>query len=386
MVKDEEKYFEYVKISNHQINVETQKLIQTIKNLKMPNLNSYSIVGDVPMSKTLKILENSNSKKYRALGCFMGMVVGDALGAPLEFTKLNYDAKDLTFNMHNSSKYGLKAGQWTDDTSMGLCLTDSLLVCQKFDPYDVMLRYLAWWNCGYNNAFRYDHTNKLKHSVGLGGNISGSLKKFLEVGINYTTWGNTNTSGNGSMMRNAPIPVAYHDDPIKATRVAHHQSRCTHQGHEASECACILTWICVGWINDNKQNMEELISTYKPIISNRNISKLLASSGDWNWKNHKFKYNTNRAKEQPDYIGSYSTDCMAMALHIMLYTNNFFEAVVRAVNLGGDADTLGSVVGQLAGAKYGYSSIPIQWLQSVYYWDQGTILFRAHLLYENKFD
>ena len=386
MDKSIEEYFNYVKLSNHQIDVNKQKLIKSIVSNNIPNLNSYSIVGNVQMDKIVEILSSMSIKKSHALGCFMGMVIGDALGAPLEFTHLNYNKKNLITTMENSTKFKLQAGQWTDDTSMGLCLTDSLLVNKKFDSADVMLRYLAWWNCGYNNAFKYDYTNKLKHSVGLGGNISSSLKKFIETGINYTTWGNSNTSGNGSIMRNAPIPIAYHDNPEQAIRVAHLQSKCTHQGHEASECASILTWICVGWINDKKLPLETILSTYNPIISNQNISKLLSSSGDWNWKNENFKYNELRAEAQPEYIGSYSTDCLAMALHIIFYTKNFFDALVKAVNLGGDADSLGSVVGQLAGAKYGYNSIPIQWIQSVQYWDANTILYRAHLLYENKFD
>lgn len=385
-MKKEEEYFHYVKISNHQIDVNEQKLIKSIKSKNIPNLNSYSIIGDVSKDKIIEILSSMNKKKSQALGCFMGMVVGDALGAPLEFSDLNYNPKNQIVIMTHSTKAGLKPGQWTDDTSMGLCLTDSLLINQKFDPFDCMLRYIGWWNCGYNNTFKYDYTNTLKHSIGLGGNISGSLKKFIEYGVNYTTWGDSNTSGNGSIMRNAPISVAYHDNPIRAIKIAHYQSRCTHQGHEASECASILTWICISWINDNKLHIDNILSTYKPIITNSNISKLLSSTGDWNWKNKNFKYNEERAKAQPDYIGSYSTDCLAMALYIITYTNNFFEALVKAVNLGGDADTLGSVVGQLAGAKYGYNSIPIQWIQSVLYWDSNTILFRAHLLYENKFD
>lgn len=385
-MKNTEDYFAYKKISNHQIDVGEQKLIQSIKTLNMPNLNSYSIVGNISKEKIAEILTNACGKKLRALGCFMGMVVGDALGAPLEFTNLDYNRKNPIINMHNTSKGDLKAGQWTDDTSMGLCLTDSLLVKKCFDPFDCMLRYLAWWNCGYNNAFRYDYTDKFKHSVGLGGNISGSLKNFISKGTNYTTWGNAETSGNGSIMRNAPIPIAYHDKPERAVKIAHYQSRCTHQGHEASECASILTWICVNWINDKKLSLNQILSTYNPIIPNKNISKLLSSSGDWNWKNENFKYNKERAKAQPDYIGSYSTDCLAMALHIITYTDNFFYALVKAVNLGGDADTLGSVVGQIAGSKYGYEQIPIQWLQSVAFWDSNTILYRAHLLYESNFD
>lgn len=386
MKKQEEEYFNYIKISNHQIDINKQKLIQSIKLQNMPNLNSYSIVGDISKDKIIEILDTMSSKKSHAIGCFMGMIVGDALGAPLEFSKLNYKSQKKVTTMIHSTKAGLKPGQWTDDTAMGLCLTDSLIMNQKFDPFDCMLRYIGWWNCGYNNASRYDYTDKLKYSVGLGGNISGSLKNFIETGVNYTTWGNVNTNGNGSIMRNAPISVAYHDKLIKATKISHYQSRCTHQGHEASECASILTWICISWINNKKLSIDIILSTYKPIIVNLNISKLLSSSGDWNWKNKYFKYNEERANAQPDYAGSYSTDCLAMALHIITYTNDFFEAVVKAVNLCGDADTLGSVVGQLAGAKYGYNSIPIQWLQSIQYWDNNTILYRAHLLYESNFD
>jgi ADP-ribosylglycohydrolase len=387
MTKTEEDFFKFNNVSNHQIDISKQKLIQSIKSMNIPNLNSYSIVGNISRDKIMEILTTMSNKKKRAIGCFMGMIVGDALGAPLEFSNLNYNPTDLIINMHNSAKFGLMAGQWTDDTSMGLCLADSLIINHEFNPFDVMLRYIGWWNCGYNNAFRYDYTKKIKHSVGLGGNISSSLKIFMETGIDFTKSGDINTSGNGSIMRNAPIPVAYHDNPELAIKIAHLQSKCTHQGHEASECASILTWICVSWINNNNIPLQEIISNYNPIISNSNISKLLSSSssGDWNWKNKNFKYNEKRAKAQPDYIGSYSTDCLAMALHIIYYTPNFFEALIKAVNLGGDADSLGSVVGQLAGAKYGYNSIPIRWLQSILYWDQNTILYRAHLLYENKF-
>ncbi len=185
----DEEYFKYDKISKHQIDVKTQKLINLIKTNNAPNLNEYSIVGNIHMDRISEILSSMCEKKSRALGCYMGMVIGDAMGAPLEFSNLNYNHKNIQTHMHNSEKFGLKAGQFTDDTSMGLCLTDSLLIKKHFDPHDVMLRYLAWWHCGYNNAFRYDYTKKIKHSIGLGGNISGSFMKFKELGLDYTPWG-----------------------------------------------------------------------------------------------------------------------------------------------------------------------------------------------------
>jgi ADP-ribosyl-[dinitrogen reductase] hydrolase len=329
-----------------------------------------------------EILLNSSKRKLRALGCFMGMAIGDALGAPIEFQELDYTRTGITY-MQNNARFNMKAGQYTDDTSMGLCLADTLLMNKGFDPFDVMLRYIAWWYCGYNNAFRYDYKHK-KRSVGLGGNISQSFDTFLESGINYTDCGDNHTSGNGSIMRNAPVPLAYFHNWNRALEVAHLQSKTTHQGDEASECARILTWICLKWINDPNETLENIIREYKPHTTNDSIHSLLSSSGEFDWKNPKFRYNNKRAFEEPNYIGSYSVDCLCMAMHCVNYTNTFFDALVKAVNLGGDADSLGSVVGQLAGAKYGYNEIPIQWLQSVYYWDD-TMLYKAHLLYENEF-
>ena len=93
----EEKYFEYKKISKHQIDTNTHKLIQAIKSNKASsiNLNYYSIVGSVPMDKQVEILSSMSKKKSRALGCFIGMMVGDAMGTSLEFSKLDYKPKDI---------------------------------------------------------------------------------------------------------------------------------------------------------------------------------------------------------------------------------------------------------------------------------------------------
>lgn len=71
-----------------------------------------------------------------------------------------------------------------------------------------------------------------------------------------------------------------------------------------------------------------------------------------------------------------------MALHCVYTTNSFENALIKAVNHGGDADSVGAVTGQIAGALYGYDNIPLRWIQAVTYWNSGSILYRAHLLYE----
>lgn len=363
-----------------------QYLIQNIILNKKIDLNNYSIY-DIPSYDTIyNMLIESDLKKKKGLGCFMGMVVGDALGAPLEFMPINYHPKYLVKHMTSSVKFGINAGQWTDDASMGLCIADSLLMKKRFDPADQKLRYLAWWYCGYNNAFRYDTTNLNKKSIGLGGNISKSFDKFIKTGEIYSSYGDTNINGNGSIMRNAPIPVAYHRNMSKAIKYAKLQSQTTHQGIEAAECCALLTYLCVSFINTNSIitrpdiALEYLIKQFTS--NNININKLLNSQDPWNWKADKFFYDEYRSNSQPDYVGSYSTDCLAMALYCVRSTKNLSDAIVKAVNYGGDADSVGSVTGQLAGAIYGYDQIPLDWIQSINYWSQGSIIYRTHMLYE----
>ena len=116
---------------------------------------------------------------------------------------------------------------WTDDSSMGLCLADSLIVKNgSFNPQDIMRRFLAWWYCGYNNASMYQKTKSI--SWGLGGNISDSFENYISNPVDFTTAGGDKgkyISGNGSIMRNAAIPIAYHNDLNLAMENAKKQSK-----------------------------------------------------------------------------------------------------------------------------------------------------------------
>ena len=101
---------------------------------------------------------------------------------------------------------------------------------------------------------------------------------------------------------------------------------------------------------------------------------------NWNWKNKFFKYNEKRSKAKPRYIGSYAMDNMAMSLHILYHTNSFEQAINVAVHLSGDADSVASVVGQIAGAFYGVENIPANWIKKMYVFDHGDFTFKALLL------
>ena len=325
----------------------------------------------------------------KSIGSILGMVIGDAMGHRFEFEDLVYDT--ITLRNMGEGKGGdfkLEPGQWTDDTPMGLCLADTLLVNKgEFEPRDLMHRFLLWWNCGYNNAFRFDKESK--SSCGLGGNISKSFNQYIyEKGKNpYTKAGNNKTSGNGSVMRNAAVPICFCRDINKGRDIARKQSLVTHQGDEAAACCELLTFIIVKLINGSelKDVLNKLGEEFNCDIESVNILAKSEQENDdidrnWNWKDKNFKYSVKRVEMNPGYIGSYCMDCMAMALHVCYNTNTFDEAIIKVVNLRGDSDSVGSVVGQIAGAYYGLEKIPKDWIKVVEKWDNQEIALRGYML------
>ncbi len=366
--------------------------------------NSYSKINII----------NPEGRLNYTLGCMLGMAIGDSVGAPYEFYPVN---KDL-YNKANYSNDFLESikleknpaadqvspGQWTDDTSMGLCLADSLIINRgELKPLDVMKRFLAWWYCGYNNASRLENPGGRK-SWGIGGNISGSFNAFLQnPTLNRTTDGDVYTSGNGSIMRNAAIPITFNnmDDAVKA---AEDQSYVTHAGVEAADCCKLLTFICLKFMdgvkrNNIKDSLEDLLKdgsevyNYLECDSVKGLAKSQEdvenpkdnSPENWDWKADVFAYNNSRV-DNPypggPYIGSYAMDCMAMALHILYHTTSFQQAIDVASKLCGDADTVAAVVGQMAGAFYGFITFPQQWMDNLHKYDHGEIAIRTYILSE----
>jgi ADP-ribosylglycohydrolase len=294
---------------------------------------------------------------------------------------------------------------------MGLCLADSLIEKKgHFDPNDIMMRFILWWFYGYNNAFRFDDKRNNKHSIGLGGNISGSIEKYIkERGKDkYTKYGNRNTSGNGSIMRNAAIPICYYLYEKSALELAKYQSLITHQGEEAAGCCQLLTFIIIKILNtkiercypaviddidkdnidNNEKSLRNILDNLEEFQCNCDSVKYLANSQieqnekkrNWNWKDKDFKYDEERAQKQSTYIGSYCMDALAMALHVLYHTDNFKDAILKTVNLCGDADSVGSIVGQIGGAYYEMDSFPQDWIKAINKWDHNEIALRGYIL------
>ena len=331
----------------------------------------------------------------------IGMAIGDAIGSRVEsnLNNVNREIKDIEMLLTNGINC-LKPGQWTDDTSMGLCIADSLIENRQFDPRNIMARFIL---------YRF---YKNKHSVGIGRNVFESFKKYIydKGKDNYTKNGNKNISGIGSIARNAAIPICYFRNLKHALICSELQSLITHQGYEAAGCCQLLTYIIIKILNKKSPKNQEY-NKYKTNINNESsileqeklkdildnleeffcaypsvnyLAQSLKEGKDkkrnWNWKDVNFKYNEEKEKIQPDKISSYCMDCLSMALHILYHTYNFKDAILKAANLGGNASSLCSVVGQIAGAYYGLDSIPGDWIKTINMWSNGEIALRGYIL------
>jgi ADP-ribosyl-[dinitrogen reductase] hydrolase len=271
----------------------------------------------------------------QATGMLLGLAVGDALGATLEFSER--DEKPRLTQMIGGGPFDLKPGEWTDDTAMALALADSLLSCRGFDAGDLMERFVSWWKDG-----RYSCTGEC---FDIGTTTREALIRFHEMGDPCAGLAEENLAGNGSLMRLAPVVLFAGAERQLAVELARQQSLPTHAAPQAVEaCAYLALLLC------------EAIGGYgmdvlrpRPWEGHPAIEAI--AGGAWRCK-------PRAAIRSTGYV----VDTLEAALWCVERTTSFEDALVLAVNLGGDSDTVGAVTGQLAGAVYGASSIPGSWL------------------------
>ncbi len=290
----------------------------------------------------------SPAVKDRALGALLGLAVGDAVGTALEFEAPG--AFEPLTDMVGGGPFHLRPGQWTDDTSLALCLADSLVQCKGFDPRDQMERYCRWWKDG------------LWSSTGdcfdIGNTTSAALDRFLTTGEPYAGSANARAAGNGALMRLAPVPIAYAASPRAAVAMAGESSRTTHGAKESIDACRYLAGMLLGLIAGATKE-QVLGPMYCPVDglwdSEPLAPKVLAiAKGSF------------KTKQPPDIRGTgYVVACLEAALWAFASTDSFRDAILAAANLGEDADTTAAVCGQLAGACYGRSGIPKPWIEKL---------------------
>lgn len=279
----------------------------------------------------------------RFLGCLLGLAAGDALGTTLEFRPPG------TFrpidDMMGRGPFDLRPGQWTDDTSMALCLAESL-VENGFDPHDQMRRYVRWYRDGYMSS--------TGRCFDIGNTTRAALERFERSGDPFAGSTAAHQSGNGSIMRLAPVPMLFAGDPRAAIEHAAESSRTTHGSREAVDACRYHAALLVGALNGATKE-EILADHYSPVPglwSERPLVPAIEEIASGSFKR----------REPPEIQGSgYVVRSLEAALWALHRSRDFRAGCLMAVNLGDDADTTGAVYGQMAGALYGVESIPPEW-------------------------
>lgn len=277
------------------------------------------------------------SARDRSLGCLLGLACGDAVGTTVEFQ--GRGTFPPVTDMVGGGPFGLAPGEWTDDTSMALCLAQSLLACGGFDPSDQMDRYVAWWQRG--------HLSSTGTCFDIGNTVAAALTRFLRTGEPFAGSVDPRTAGNGSLMRLAPVVLYFRPDHDAVVRFAVESSRTTHGAPEALEC-CALFGSLLDAALDGLSKNEVLGACSVPLREHR-VAALAKGA--------------YRDKPSDEIRGSgYCVESLEAALWCFAQTETFEDAVLAAANLGDDADTTAALVGQLAGAHYGVGELPRHWL------------------------
>ncbi|MBN2994281.1 ADP-ribosylglycohydrolase family protein [Pseudomonas cedrina subsp. fulgida] len=276
--------------------------------------------------------------RYR--GSLLGLACGDAVGTTVEFMPRG-TFTPLT-DMVGGGPFNLKPGQWTDDTSMALCLAESLIHKGGFDAADQMGRYLNWWKWGYLSS--------TGDCFDIGMTVRTALAEFEAQGEPFAGSIDPFSAGNGSMMRLAPVVLFYFPDLEQVDDFARQSSRTTHGAQEAIEC-CVVLARAIG--NALKgATKEQLLNVSCTGLTAPNVVAI--AQGAYSHK------------PRAQITGSgYAVASLEAALWCVQHTDSFADAVLTAANLGDDADTTAAIVGQLAGAHYGVQGIPQGWLEKL---------------------
>ena len=273
----------------------------------------------------------------RIAGCFVGLAVGDALGAPLEFLSRHEVRKRYPEGLRDMIDSRLwKKGEYTDDTQMALLIAESLLQRNGFLASDLAQRFQTW--------------SRTAKDVGIQTravvNMAGYVRDPEGCSSQYHAAHPDSSAGNGALMRCAPAALFCLDSLDRLVEVSRASARVTHHDPKAqSSCVILNAWIQAAICRGTRDGRAEAIALLNE--TERSAWHRLAQIETY--------------KEDDIKSSGYTVHTLEAAAWSFLTTESYEEAVIRAANLGDDADTVASVCGALAGAYYGYAAIPGKW-------------------------
>ncbi len=280
------------------------------------------------------------ASRDRARGALVGLAAGDAVGTTVEFRSPGsfQPLKDMI----GGGPFGLEPGQWTDDTSMALCLAESLIDCGGHHPADQMQRYARWWKEGL-----FSPTG---HCFDIGGTTRTQLARFLRTGVPVDPDVDEDSAANGSLMRLAPVSIRWSHDRDRVVEMAAESSRPTHAASRPVDACKLLAAMTAALIRGDAWEAVSDAGFWSQGALHPEVEAI--ARGSW------------KGKAPPAIRGTgFCIDALEAAIWAVAGAAGFREAVLRAANLGDDADTTAAIAGQLAGARFGAAGIPKKWLE-----------------------
>ena len=285
--------------------------------------------------------------RNRMNGSLYGGAVGDAFGAPYEFQRRNDYTP--TQNMEYNTNFDLPPGSFTDDTSMMLCLAESLVQKNGFDTSDQMWKYYSWKRFGYMSV------DKNKGCFDIGTTINTALTDYEENNFALSEFpGLTDekSSGNGGIMRLAPIPIFYWNDKTKTINNSCKSSEVTHATRECLESAMLMGIIIHKLLNG--------VDKYTA-LDNVEDSRFFLCETVCTLVNREYEMKSLSQIRSTGYV----IHSLEAALYAFSKTDTFEKGMMLCAGLGDDVDTVCCIYGQIAGAYYGLEEIPKRWLLSM---------------------
>ena len=289
-----------------------------------------------------------------------GFIIGDILGVPVEFYKRSYLKENPITDMVNNKHRGTTIGFYSDDSAMTLCtmkgIIDNPNVFDSRLHKSIMDNYILWVKDGYMSAN--------KRCFGIGGTTFESLNKYrkskslddyCEINIE-----SERKAGNGALMRILPLVLALYNKNMTINdklSIIEFNNNLTHNNRD-SRCSCVFyTLFIFNLLDTNDLNSAYDLSIkgineyYKDNIANK-LDKILS----------KKILNLN---EEDISSSGYVIDTLEACLWCLFNTDNYKNSVLKAVNLGNDADTIAAITGSISGLYYGINDIPKKWIDKI---------------------
>ena len=291
----------------------------------------------------------------------IGFAIGDALGVPVEFyTREELKNKKVT-DMREYGTHRQPKGTWSDDTSMTLATIDSINQNKEIKIEDIADKYVQWYKDG-----KYT-TDGVCFDIGIG--TKNSIENWLHSHTQPSGNSSLSNNGNGSLMR--ILPIAFYNyykfddygDSIKIKcSIIKEYSSITHS-HDISCFGCYLYSQYIGYILNGKDKFESY-KLLKEKIKSLDLLHIYFQNCKKEY-DRILKHNINKYSEDKIKSSGYVVDTLEAVFWTILNTNCYKDAVLTAVNLGDDTDTIGALVGGIAGILYGIDSIPVEWKQNL---------------------